>query len=114
MAGNMTNVEDSFNADRAKLADACQRVAALLRTSDPRSAAQLAEVEEALRGAGSWETQASAAASIRGLFHRDGLDDRPAPVGAQNWESDLKTLWRLSTIYVETAYASVRAKHGGT
>ncbi len=111
MRPTMSNIEETFNADRARLVGACERVAEALRPSDRVSATHLAEVAKVLRDPSPWEMQASAAASLRSLFHRDGLDDRPPPAGSSNWDEDLKTLWSLSTIYVETFYAPVAAKH---
>ena len=106
----MTNIEERFDGDRVKLMNACERLALLLPSSDPINAARLQDVAGVLRGPSSWEAQARAAASLRGLFHRDGLDDRPPPVGSTGWDEDLKTLWDLSTIYVESRYGEVAAK----
>lgn len=107
----MSNIEERFDGERVRLLEACERVALALGSSDPASRSQLGAIASTLRGPSDWESQARAAASVRGLFHRDGLDDRPPPVGAATWDEDLKMLWDLSTIYVETRYGAVAAKH---
>ncbi|MET3515063.1 hypothetical protein ABIC63_002846 [Pseudacidovorax sp. 1753] len=106
----MSNVNEQFNRERVRLLEACERVALAVRSSDPASGGQLSAVAAALRDSSDWELQARAAASLRGLFHRDGLDDRPPPAGASTWDEGLKTLWGLSTIYVETRYAALAEK----
>lgn len=107
----MSNVEERFDEGRTRLLSACERVAAAVRSGDPLSARQLDGVADVLRGSRTWEERASAAASLRGLLHRDGLSDRPSPIGALTWEADLKTLRDGSTIYVESRYSVVAAKH---
>ena len=100
----------TFDTDRRALVAACTRVAdAVPRGPSPdatRFSVYLREVAEALE-AGSWDAQASAAASLRGWFHQDGVTDWPDPPGALSWTDDLKMLWDLSTIYVESRYAEV-------
>jgi hypothetical protein len=107
----------TFDSDRRALAAACLRVAnVVLRGPFPdavRFAGQLREVAAVLE-VGAWEAQASAAASLRGWFHRDGVSDWPDPPGAPDWTDDLKTLWELSTIYVESRYADVARARSGT
>lgn len=101
----MSNVDEQFNRDLVRLLEACERIALAVRDSDPVSASQLSAIAAALSGPSDWEFQSRAAASLRGLFHRDGLGDRPPPAGAATWDADLKTLWDLSTRHVE-------ARHG--
>lgn len=104
------NPVQSFDADRQALAAACMRAAdAAPRGPFPdatRFALHLREVAEVLE-AGTWERQASAAAGLRGWFHRDGVTDWPDPPGALRWTEDLRTLWDLSTIYAESRYSEV-------
>jgi hypothetical protein len=104
------HIAEAFDADRWALVAACRRVAdAATRGPFPdaaRFAVHAREVAEALE-AGDWEAQASAAASLRGWFHRDGVADWPDPQGALTWTEDLKTLVDLSTIYVESRYGEV-------
>lgn len=107
-----SNIEALFDGDRTRLADCCERIASALFSIDPHSTKQLRQVAAVLRDTSDWDAQARAAASLRGLFHRDGLDDRPPPADARNWDEDLKTLWDLSTIYVETKYCAVAAMRG--
>lgn len=106
----MTHGDEHFNTDRVRLLKACERLASALRTSDPASVGRLSSVAAVLRGPSDWELQARAVASLRGLFHRDGLNDRPPPAGASTWDEDLKTVWSLSTIYVEPRYVAAAAK----
>ena len=111
------NIAENFDADRRALIAACGRVAtAALHSQFPAAArlsTSLREVAETLE-VGTWKVQASAAASLRGWFHRDGVADWPVPPGAPNWTEDLKSLWDLSTIYVESRYAQVaRARSTG-
>ena len=111
------NIAHAFDADRRALVGACLRIAdAALRGPVPRApqfAAHVRGVAEALQS-GTWEVQASAAASLRSWFHRDGVTDSPAPPGAPNWDDDLRTLWDLSTIYVESRYGDIaRARSAG-
>jgi len=111
---SQANIEALFDEDRVRLADCCERIASALGLMDPYSTNQLRQIAAVLRDTSDWDTQACAAASLRGLFHRDGLEDRPPPPNARDWDEDLKTLWALSTIYIETRYSTVAAMRGTT
>ena len=101
----MAPIESQFLVNKDALLGACERVATAL--GDNVSSRLLWNVASTLRQATDWETQAQAASSIRGLFHRDGINDRPPPAGAATWDKDVALLWDLSTIYVESRYREV-------
>jgi hypothetical protein len=102
------SIRDQFRADLQALAMACRRVSdGVVKTDDPHrtfAAAQLSEVAATLSTAQPWSVQAEAAASLRSLFHRDGIDDQPPPPDWPNWEADLALIWSLSTIHAESRY----------
>ncbi|MDN8615680.1 hypothetical protein [Variovorax ginsengisoli] len=101
----MTPVENQFLIEKDALLGACERVATALGDGGPSR--HLWNVVSTLRQATDWEAQAQAASSIRTLFHRDGINDRPPPAGAATWDRDIALLWDLSTIYVESKYRDV-------
>ncbi|RZI54442.1 MAG: hypothetical protein EOP12_02850 [Pseudomonas sp.] len=103
----MKDVFSSFDADRQRLADACERVATAARRSNfslPTVVERISAVAVVLKGEYSWEDQSSAAASLRGFFHRDGIHDVPGPPNMPSWATDLNLLNQLSTIFVESRY----------
>lgn len=109
----MKDVFASFDADRQRLADACERVASAARRSNfslPTVAERISAVAVVLKGSYSWEDQSAAAASLRGFFHRDGIDDVPGPPDTPSWAADLHLLDQLSTIFAELRYREV-AQH---
>jgi len=109
----MATTEERFAADRDVLTEVCRRVAGLLVTQhrDRAVSRQLELVADALSPDRPWEEQANAAASLRGLFHRDDFTDQPAPPNCDTWEADLRALWDLSTIFVETRYREVAVRY---
>lgn len=110
----MTTIEQRFATERDALAAACDRVAKyVLATQYPDRMAvsrHLAAAGAALNRDRPWEEQASAAASLRSLFHKDGFAEWPEPPNCQTWDADLRMLWDLSTIFVEARYREVAAK----
>ena len=111
----MTDIAVSFDADRRKLAAACERVAAATQHpgfSLPSVSEPIRKVAAMLNASCRWEEQAAAAASLRSFFHRDGINDVPGPIDCPSWETDLGHLYSLSTIFVESKYQAVAQQRG--
>lgn len=114
MNASMTSIDEQFSADKQALAAACKRVAyGVLKSDHPQRATvatRLSDVGCILSSECAWDAQATAAASVRGLFHRDGIGDCPAPAEYPNWDADIRLLWDLSTIHVESRYREVATR----
>ncbi len=110
----MATLDETFAADRSALAAACERVSeGVLATQYPSRALvseRLRLVAAMLHPDRPWEKQASAAASLRGLIHCDGFAEWPDPPKCHTWNADLRLLWDLSTIFVETRYREIAAQ----
>lgn len=106
----MTNIAASFDTDRLRLVEACERVAAAAQHpsfSLPSVSEPIRNIAAVLSAPFPWEQQAAAAASLRIFFHRNGINDVPGPVDCPSWETDLDSLYSLSSIFVELKYSTV-------